>query len=80
MVGVVLYLGTAWRMVASGQKRRGLLLATIVTFPIVLSPLIGLYARRDATPMLLGLMTVLLFAANWRHRVLEASPGRPAWS
>jgi PAS domain S-box-containing protein len=74
LAGSCLYLAAAHRMLNSGQRTRGLVLAAIVTLPIPLAPLIGLQLGRDVTPTLIGAMTVLLFVMNWRHSILEALP------
>ncbi|MBW2384460.1 MAG: PAS domain S-box protein [Deltaproteobacteria bacterium] len=74
LAGSCLYLAAAYRMASSGQRTRGLVLATIVTTPIVLAPLIGFHLERDVTPALIGAMTVLLFVVTWRHRILDSLP------
>jgi PAS domain S-box-containing protein len=74
LVGSALYLGAAWRMISNGQRMRGTALAAIVTLPIILSPIIGIYTGREVTPAMLGLMAAALFAINWRHRVLDSLP------
>lgn len=74
LLGAALYCGAAVRMYTSGQRARGLVLAGVVTVPLLLSVVVGAYTLRDVSPAMLGLMTLLLFAVNWRHRVLETLP------
>ncbi len=74
LLGAALYLNAAVRMYTSGQRIRALILGCTVTLPLLLGLVIGVSTRRDATPSSLGLMTLLLFAVNWRHRILETLP------
>jgi PAS domain S-box-containing protein len=74
MVGAALYLGVALQNCRDGQRGRGLGLMTIVLGPLVAAPVIGMLTARDVTPAMIGLMMLLLFVFNWRHRLLETLP------
>jgi PAS domain S-box-containing protein len=74
MIGAGLYLGVATRNFLDGQRRRGVGLAAIVVGPLVAGPLLSTLVARDVSPAMMGLMTLLLFVFNWRHRVLETLP------
>ncbi len=74
LVGMAIYLWVAVRTIRQGQHWRGLTLAAIVIGPTAAAPLVATLLSRDLTPTLLALMTLMLFALNWRHRVLETLP------
>jgi signal transduction histidine kinase len=76
-LGTAIYVGLALRLAASGERLRGLAIGLAVTLPVLalVGIGLGLYpAKRDATPMALGLSVVLLFFMNWRHRLLATLP------
>jgi PAS domain S-box-containing protein len=76
-VGALLYLRSARRMVATDERRRGVLLAVASVIPLAASALYLFQLvplRFDLTPTALSISTVLLCVAVFRYRLFESLP------
>jgi signal transduction histidine kinase len=75
MVGVVLYLASALRLVANKERARGVGLAVAALVPLISSlSYTAALTPRDLTPAALGFSVLLLFGLIWRYQVLETLP------
>ncbi|MCG8590591.1 MAG: ATP-binding protein [Proteobacteria bacterium] len=77
MTGIALYLRSSLWLVAHNERLRGATLAVAALVPLASNflYLFGVVApARDVTPLCLGISVVLLFAADFRYRILDTVP------